>query len=432
MRSDVYDELMTQESIFSTKTNNMNIEAIIQNGIKSIDLTNERHAALIIKTANDLLKEYSSFSELKRLESTLIDRQEEEITFLLLALKLALSKSLVSQVKEPLHISVLFAVYKEHQRIRKSHEHPHGEDFLIKKIQQMEWLFEGQELVTWDLTIVDDGCPENSGEIAQKIIEKYKLQNKARVLFLNDAISQSLPPAKMISSTNNSQKGGSILYGMWNVAQNKRSQKHIVVFTDADLSTHLGQLMLLADPIVNNNKLAAIGSRREKESVVVKKGARNNRGKLFIYLWKRMIPNLGDIIDTQCGFKAFRADIVPKISLENVEYKFAFDVELLIKTTFIEPNSISKIPIAWIDSDAASTTADLQPYLPMLQSIASMQLKYFSDKNKNNDFVDFVNALNEDDFNRLLENIPQDIVEREPGSFSNYNGVSVDDLKKVI
>ncbi len=410
----------------------MNIEEVIQNGIKSIDLTNEEHASLIIKTANNLLEEYHSFSELKKLENTLIDRQEEETTFLLLALKLALSKSLVSQVKEPLHISVLFAVYKEHQRIRKSHEHPHGEDFLIKKIQQMEWLFEGQDLITWDLTIVDDGCPENSGEIAQKIIEKYNLQNKARVLFLNDAISQSLPPAQMITSTKDSQKGGSILYGMWNVAREERDQKHIVVFTDADLSTHLGQLMLLADPIINNNKLAAIGSRREKESIVVKKGARNNRGKLFIYLWKRMIPNLGDIIDTQCGFKAFRADIVPKISLENVEYKFAFDVELLIKTTLLEPNSISKIPIAWIDSDAASTTADLQPYLPMLKSIATMQSKYFSDKKQHNDFVDFVSSLDEDDFNRLLENIPEDIVNREPDSFADYNGVSVADLKSII
>ncbi len=410
----------------------MNIKEIIQNGIKSIDLTNEKQASLIIKTADDLLAEYPSFLELKRLESTLMNRQEENITFLLLALKLALSKTLVSKVKEPLHISVLFAVYKEHQRIRKSNEHPHGEDFLIKKIQQIEWLFGEQDIITWDLTIVDDGCPENSGEIAQKIIEKYNLQNKARVLFLNDAISQSLPPAKMITSTNDSQKGGSILYGMWNVAQDERNQKHIVVFTDADLSTHLGQLMLLVDPIVNDNKLAAIGSRREKESIVVKKGARNNRGKLFIYLWKRMIPNLGDIIDTQCGFKAFRADIIPRISLENVEYKFAFDVELLIKTTLLKNNSISKVPIAWIDSDAASTTADLQPYLPMLKSIAAMQSKYFSDREQNNDFVDFVNSLEEDDFNRLLENIPEDIVNREPDNFADYNGVSVADLKKVI
>ncbi len=410
----------------------MDIEKIIQNGIESIDLTNETQAVRVIETANNLLKEYPSFADLQKLESTLIDRNESTMTFLRLALKLASSKSLVSTVEEPLHISVVFAVYKEHHRILDSSQHPNGENFLVKKIQQMEWLFEGQDRITWDLTVVDDGCPEGSGKIAQEIIEANHLQNKAKVLFLSDAIAQALPPVKMLTSTNESQKGGSILYGMWDAVQQKRSQKHIVVFTDADLSTHLGQLMLLANPIVHHNQLSAIGSRREKASVVVKESSRNNRGKLFIYLWKRMIPNLENIIDTQCGFKAFSADIVPNITLENVEQKFAFDVELLIKTELLKSDAISKVPIAWIDSDAESTTSDLQPYLPMLQSIASMQKRYFSDKDGYNDYADFVNALNDESFHRLLENIPQNITDREPDSFARYQGVSVEDLNAAI
>ncbi len=85
-----------------------------------------------------------------------------------------------------------------------------------------------------------------------------------------------------------------------------------------------------------------------------------------------MIPNLDNIIDTQCGFKAFDAAIIPEITLNNVEHKFAFDIELLLKTTFLKADAISKVPIAWIDSDTASTTADLQPYLPMFKAIASM------------------------------------------------------------
>ncbi len=378
------------------------------------------------------MKAYPNLSDLQKLENDLLERDEEQKTFLQLAVKLACSKNMVSQVKEPLHISLVFAVYKEHQRILKNSEHPHGEDFLVKKIQQMEWLFEGQELITWDLTVVDDGCPEGSGKIAQKIIEAKTLQDKAQVLFLNDAIERSLPVVQKLSSPKDSQKGGSILYGMWNAAQKKHAQKHIVVFTDADLSTHLGQLMLLAEPIINQGKLAAIGSRREKQSVVVKKAARNNRGKLFIYLWKRMIPNLKDIIDTQCGFKAFDAAVIPEISMNNVEYKFAFDVELLIKTAFLKPDAICKVPIAWIDSDAASTTADLQPYLPMLQSIAKMQVQYFSDKESHNDFVDFVNSLDEEKFNRLLAHIPENIVRREPDSFADYTGVSVRDLQNSL
>ncbi len=191
----------------------MDIEKMIQNGIESIDLTNETQAVRVIEAANELLKEYPSFADLQKLEDTLIDRDESTMTFLRLALKLASSKSLVSTVEEPLHISVVFAVYKEHHRILDSSQHPNGENFLVKKIQQMEWLFEGQDRITWDLTVVDDGCPEGSGKIAQEIIEANHLQNKAKVLFLSDAIAQALPPVKMLTSTNESQKGGSILYG---------------------------------------------------------------------------------------------------------------------------------------------------------------------------------------------------------------------------
>ena len=164
---------------------------------------------------------------------------------------------------------------------------------------------------------------------------------------------------------------------MWDAVQNSNAKNPIIVYTDADLSTHLGQVMLLVDLLLNQNKTVAIGSRREPNSVVIKKGARNDRGKLFIYLWKRLIPNLGDIVDTQCGFKAFRAEIIPEIIEDLIENKFAFDIELLVKAELLKKDSIIKIPIAWIDSEEASTTTDIQPYLPMLKSIVKMSKEYF-------------------------------------------------------
>ena len=103
------------------------------------------------------------------------------------------------------------------------------------------------------------------------------------------------------------------------VAAERDRSNHVVVFTDADLSTHLGQIGLLVAPIVQDGYDAAIGSRREPMSVVIKSGARNLRGKLFIYLWKRLIPKLSPIVDTQCGFKAFRADVARGIVEDTVE-----------------------------------------------------------------------------------------------------------------
>ena len=67
--------------------------------------------------------------------------------------------------------------------------------------------------------------------------------------------------------------------GMWDALE-QTEENHVVVFTDADLSTHLGQLGLVTHPILAKGKVAAIGSRRERQSVVVKGAGRNQRGEI--------------------------------------------------------------------------------------------------------------------------------------------------------
>ena len=403
------------------------LQKIIKSCPKEVDLTNDRHSEIITEIVESIIEEYS-ISEIEKIEEQLIDKNDNSLIFILLSLKIAKSKLLASKITEPLKISVVFAVYKEQNRILKNSDHPHGEDFLSKKVKQLQWLFENQPLITWELIIVDDGCPEGSGKIAQDIIDKNKWNHKVRVLFLADAIEQGHSVVESLNSTKDSQKGGSIVYGMWDAIQHKKVNNHIVTYTDADLSTHLGQLMLLVEPLLNQNKLVAIGSRREKKSVVIKKGARNNRGKLFIYLWKRLIPNLSDVVDTQCGFKAFRAEIIPHIIDDLIETKFAFDIELLLKTELYKKGSISKIPIAWIDSEEASTTTDLSPYLSMLKSIAMMNRRYFHKKKPENGFVSFIESLDKERFNKILDDIPPNIIKRNPDEFTDYDEVKVVDF----
>lgn len=404
------------------------LNQIIESCPKEVDLTNDRHSEIIIETVTAILKEGHSFEELEQIEEELISRNDQSLIFVLLALKLAKSKLLAAKVSEPLLVSIVFAVYKEHNRIRTSSEHPHGEDFLRKKISQLEWLFADQPHVKWEFIIVDDGCPEGSGKIAQSIIDENGLADKARVRYLAEAIEQQYPPATAIATTSDSQKGGSVVYGMWDAIQGQEGKNQIVIFTDADLSTHLGQVMLLVDPILNEGKLAAIGSRREAKSVVIKKGSRNSRGKLFIYLWKRLIPNLGEVIDTQCGFKAFKADVIPTIIDDLIEKKFAFDIELLLRTALQQADGIRKVPVAWIDSEAASTTTDLQPYLSMLKSIVKMYQQYFSANELSDEFASFISGLTEEAFQILLENIPEEITSKNPDAFTTYNEVRVADL----
>ena len=393
-----------------------------------IDLTDESQAEYVYNFAEEVLNKGLKIHEIEQLEETYMAKKENKYILPLLSLKMATSKIKARTIEKPLKISIVFAVYKEHNRIRKSSEHPHGEDFLLKKVEQLEWLFAGQSMVAWELIVVDDGCPEGSGMIAQEIAKSNQLESKVKVLFLEEAIDKNLTIAKNLSSTADSQKGGSIVYGMWEAINRSSQSDHMVVFTDADLSTHLGQLMLLIDPIYNRDKMAAIGSRRENKSVVLKKGARNDRGKLFIYLWKRLIPNLGSIVDTQCGFKAFRADLIPHIIQDMIESKFAFDIELLLRTLLFREYSVEKVPIAWIDSEEASKTTDLHQYLPMLKSISAMSKKYFPEMAGSNEFIPYLTSMNESQFEHLLNNIPVEIVRREPDEFTKFDGVGVTDF----
>jgi hypothetical protein len=368
------------------------LEFLQEHSPESIDLTDPHQSQHLQELAGKLLEREDGADTLIAWEDELIGQGSHRNIGPLLVLKLARSKLMVQQLTNPLSVSIVFAMYKEHNRILKPEQHPHGEDFLTRKIEQLNWLFDDQPLATWQLIAVDDGCPEDSGVIAQNLITENRWEHCARVLFLEKAIEKNLPIVSGLKSTSDSQKGGSIVYGMWDAVQDRTTKDHLVVYTDADLSTHLGQLMLLIEPLVNDDKQVAIGSRREQRSVVIKHGGRNDRGKLFIYLWKRMIPNLGDIIDTQCGFKAFRADLVSQITDGLIEKKFAFDIELLLKAELNTPGSIARVPIAWIDSEAASTTTDLQPYLPMLKAIAHMNRKYFP-HDGTNEFVEFLNDM---------------------------------------
>jgi len=350
-----------------------------------------------------------------------------------LAAKLAKSRKVVANLGRPAKLSVVFAVYKEDRRLLRPEEHEAGEDFLRGKVAQLDWLASASTNLSWELLAVDDGCPESSGQLIERMAKEEGFEN-VRVLYLEEAIRQNLPITGKLESTDQSRKGGSIIYGLWEASRKTEDDKdQVVLFTDADLSTHLGQAGLLIDPILNEGKEVAMGSRRETASVVIKKGTRNLRGKLFIYLWKRMLsPALLEIIDTQCGFKAFRADVAQSILDDLIERGFAFDVELLLKAEQRNPNGLSKVPIAWIDSEAESTTTALSPYLAMLQSIAAMNRKYLPANPDAGAFVSFIESLDETQWNRLVDNVPESIAASDPQHFGHFDEVSIDALSSIL
>jgi len=394
-------------------------------------ISDEHKLKAVEQLADIILSDYPEISLLKSFESKLLSSNGAPLP-LNLAIKLSISKAIVRQINKPLNVSVTFAMYKENNRILPASEHPNGENLLMVKLHQLDWLFCENRNIKWELIAVDDGCPEDSGKIAQEILRKNKATEKAEVLFLADAIKKHLPIAENLNSPNDSQKGGSIAYGMWHAAQNSSDQEHIIVYTDADLSTHLGQTGLLLQPLLSENKQVAIGSRRETNSIAIKKGIRNTRGKLFIYLWKRLLPELNYLVDTQCGFKAFKHETLIEIIDDLIESKFAIDIELLLRAELLKQKKIAKVGIAWIDSEAESTTTDIQPYLQMLKSISKMYRKYSGKHQESESFSDFIDSLSNEQWDKLVEKIPDGIANREPFEFDSYKNVTVIDFKDIL
>ncbi len=402
-----------------------------KNHSAEIDLTDESQNKDVEFLANQLYSKSVSPEDLRNLENQIIKFKEKYSLIQHTAVKIAISKKILSDVKQKIHFTIVFAVYKENNRILTKDEHPNGEDFLIRKINQLENLTKKFPLISWDMIVVDDGCPENSGKIAEAILKKRYSSNNVKVLYLQDAIDKKLKIVDGLETTDDSRKGGSVEYGMWYAAE-KNIENHIIIYTDADLSTHLGQIGLLAEPIIKDGKYAAIASRRENTSVVIKRSARNARGKLFIYLWKRMIRRLDYITDTQCGFKAFKAEVVKKIILNNFEKKFAFDIELLIKTDKLKRQSITKVPIAWIDSETESTTSELQPYVDMLKSIADMYFAYLPANSFSHFFAYFVKSLNQEKWDILINHVPEGILIKSAVHYDKYDEIKVPVFENII
>lgn len=330
----------------------------------------------------------------------------------ILAIKLARSLGAARNFDRAFMLHVVFAMYRERNRLHPpSRLNPHGEDLLRNKIGQLEHLFE-RSVADWTLTAIDDGCPERSGRLALEILRSsfsdYVDSGKVKVLFLEEAIAKSEPEAAGIPDATVSTKGGSILYGLRKVAARSRAGD-VLLFTDADLSTHLGQAGFLIAPIVKGNADVVAGSRREADSAQVKSAARSSRGRLFIHLWKRMLPLLTDVIDSQAAFKAFRAGSMEPVLAAAGEIGFAIDIELLLLAQ-VHGLRFAKSGICWIDSEIESSTTGQETHLTMLKSVARFRRRHLPLSTPGGEIALMVDSFTLAEWNDLLENPPEAIL----------------------
>lgn len=129
----------------------------------SRDLTSAEEAARVLSIADDIIKSRQPLQELKDRYYGSADTPPGP-AIMVSAIGSAESKIKLSALG-PLHMTCIFAMYGEKNRIKPKSEHPNGQDFIRMKVQQLEWLFRGEEGKSWELLAVDDGDPDVSSPV---------------------------------------------------------------------------------------------------------------------------------------------------------------------------------------------------------------------------------------------------------------------------
>jgi len=57
-----------------------------------------------------------------------------------------------------------------------------------------------------------------------------------------------------------------------------------------------------------------------------------------------------------------------------------------------------------------------------------MNRRYFHKKNRDNQFVSFIESLDKEGFNKILDDVPSNIIRRNPDEFTDYDEVRVADF----
>lgn len=151
-----------------------------------------------------------------------------------------------------------------------------------------------------------------------------------------------------------------------------RSRGDIVFFMDADLSTPLTEVVTFLAHFQSHPETdVLIGSRAHAKSQIVKKQSwvRRNMGRTF----NRFVQFFGvrGIEDTQCGFKAFRANAAKEIFSRQTLDGFAFDVEVLMLAQRLG-YKIDVLPVKWINSPDSKVRILIDP-LKMLWDLIQIR-----------------------------------------------------------
>lgn len=215
-------------------------------------------------------------------------------------------------------ISIVIPAFEEQNRLGDSIAK------ILAYVKKMELVAE--------LIIVDDGSRDKTAEIAENACAAFPdIQTK------------------VIRYEQNRGKGYAVKTGLL------AGEADVALFSDADLSTPIGEMPKLVEPIVNGEYDVTFGSRALDRSLIgTHQPWRREQGGKVMNLVIRTMSGL-PFSDTQCGFKAFNMKkFRPLLETMQID-RFGFDIEFL----FVAAHNglrLKEIPVRWNDVEGSKVS----------------------------------------------------------------------------
>ena len=218
--------------------------------------------------------------------------------------------------KKP-YLSIILPAYDEADRLPKT---------LIDIDRRL-----ADKKYTYEILVINDGSKDNTAEVVRKMAPTIK-------------------NLKLVDNKENKGKGGVVRQGMLT------AEGEIRLFMDSDNATtidHFDQMI----PFFNEGYGVVICSRSAKGSKLdpPEPWYRQIPGKLGNLFWIQPLV-LPGLWDTQCGFKAFTAEVAEKVFALSRIGGWSFDVEILALAKKLGYR-IREVPVHWVHDGKSKVKA---------------------------------------------------------------------------
>lgn len=213
-------------------------------------------------------------------------------------------------------LSVVIPAYNEQARL------PGTLDAVLNYLSRSE--------LSWELVVVDDGSSDGTVGVVEQYSARY-------------------PAVRLLRNPGNRGKGYAVRNGML------AAHGEWILFTDADLSAPIEEFPKLLSAAEGGGAAIAIGSRAvDRRLITVRQSwMREQSGKMF-NLFMRTITGLG-FLDTQCGFKLYRADAAREVFSRQLLDGFSFDVEDLVIAKMRNIPAV-EVPVRWSNAEGSKVS----------------------------------------------------------------------------